>query len=260
MRLKRNLSLEQVRIPAPTSFVTQALYLAKEAGIVTKTEIQKLIISSPSFSRDKSPFLINNFYKQSQNTRETQEESENGSDENKKAEFNMHIEPEAEISRIDKVIASKMDPEALNLFWHNNYWWKVQAEAYGTCKRATSHVILKRGSGTVKVNGEEDIYKRWPIFYNRMDVVEPFYTAGCAGLYDLFIRTKGSGPSGQSRATRLAVARALVNANPSLHCYLKGSTPSFKPCLDALYEDLRQKMPKMPGRTGARSQRQWVKR
>ncbi|EAN30615.2 Ribosomal protein S9/S16 family protein [Theileria parva strain Muguga] len=238
MSIKRALSLDE------------ALYLAKEAGITTKAEIQKLIIYSPSFSNDKSPFLISNFFKNRPPQDSAEAESEDLKSEPENPEFNMYIEPESEISNFNKIIASKLHPNSLNLFWHNNSWWNVYSEGYGTCMRSTSHVILNRGSGIVKINGEEDLYKRWPLFYNRMDVLEPFYISGCAGVFDLFIKTKGGGTTGQSRATRLAVARALVNSNPSLHYYLK----------DSLYEDLRQKMPKMPGRTGARSQRKWVKR
>lgn len=81
-------------------------------------------------------------------------------------------------------------------------------------------------------------------------------------MYDLFIETRGGGVTGQSRSTRLAVARALVNANPSIKFNVEGKAlmVSIIKLAAALYEDIRQKMPKMPGRTGARSLRKWRKR
>ncbi|EKX73172.1 ribosomal protein S9, putative [Theileria equi strain WA] len=228
----------------------QALYLAKEAGIVTKAEVQKLIITSPSFSPDISPFLLNNFLKGRTKEGEEVKESVDVKTQPENVEKIIKIEQNSDIAKIDQVIASKINPAGLKLFWHNNSWWNVYSEGVGTCLRSTSHVILKRGSGMVKINNEEDVYSRWPLMYNRMDVLEPFYLSGCACVYDLYIKTQGGGTTGQSRATRLAVARALVNANSSMQEILK----------DALYEDIRQRMPKMPGRITARALRKWSKR
>lgn len=224
--------------------------MAKEAGIATKSEIQRLVVASPSFSSDKSPFLISNFFNEKRKFEHFDEEKECKTRESDQNECIVASEQLSDISQIDTIIASKTNPDANELFYHNGALWKVRSEGHGTCMRSTSRVVIQRGSGIIKVNGEEDAYKRWPIFYNRMDVIEPFYLAGCCGIYDLFIQTKGGGVTGQSRSTRLALARALVDANPSLRCFLEA----------ALYEDVRQKMPKMPGRTGARSLRKWRKR
>lgn len=62
------------------------------------------------------------------------------------------------------------------------------------------------------MNGDEDLYVRWPLYYNRMDVLQPFLLTQTAGVYDLFIHARGGGSSGQAGAARLAVGRALVNA------------------------------------------------
>ncbi|CDJ60683.1 ribosomal protein S9 domain-containing protein, putative [Eimeria maxima] len=62
----------------------------------------------------------------------------------------------------------------------------------------------------------------------------------------------GGGPSGQAAAARLAIARALVDA-------CEDCQPELEEAM-MLYEDTRQRMPKMPGRMKARKQRQWSKR
>ncbi|GFE52742.1 ribosomal protein s9 [Babesia ovis] len=230
--------------------IDEALFLAKEAGIATKQEVQKLIVYSPSFSPDKSPFLISNFFNEKRKCQTFDAETKDGWESNDAIEHLTTSEQIPEVTHIDHIIAEKTNPSANGIFWFKGSRWNSRAEGYGTCMRSTSRVVIQRGNGLVKVNGEEDLHRRWPIFYNRMDVLEPFYLAGCCGIYDLFIETRGGGVTGQSRSTRLALARALVAANPSLQYALEA----------ALYEDIRQKMPKMPGRTGARSLRKWRKR
>ncbi|CBZ49798.1 hypothetical protein NCLIV_002860 [Neospora caninum Liverpool] len=139
-----------------------------------------------------------------------------------------------------------------NVFIHNGSEWLWQAEGTGTRKRAAAHVIIRRGTGQVRVNKDEDLYVRWPFYYNRMDVLQPFYLTGTAGIYDLFIHVRGGGSSGQAGAVRLAVGRALVNACPACASRLEEDM--------VLYEDTRQRMPKMPGRMKARKMRTWTKR
>eukprot|EP00439_Symbiodinium_sp_Y106_P071845 s2539_g13.t1 len=85
----------------------------------------------------------------------------------------------------------------------------------------TNPTVLVRGTGIFRVNGEqdevEDMYSRWPQIYNRVDVCQPFKLTGTAGQYDVFVETRGGGLSGQAGATRLAISRALFEANPSCH-------------------------------------------
>jgi len=137
-------------------------------------------------------------------------------------------------------------------FLHNGQEWQVRAEGRGTRKRASAHAVITRGSGVIKVNGEQDLYSRWPLFYNRFDIVQPFKLTGTACTYDLFIAVQGGGPSGQSGAARLVVARALLEANPGCFEDLQRGY--------CLLEDTRQKMSKMPGKEGARASFAWSKR
>jgi len=112
--------------------------------------------------------------------------------------------------------------------------------------------VICRGSGLFRINGEQDMYARWPQIYNRMDVCQPFKLTGTAGQFDIFVEVRGGGLGGQAGATRLAVARALLMANPACHDALQRGF--------CLLEDTRQKMSKQPGRAGARKGYPWTKR
>ncbi|CAE6966050.1 rpsI, partial [Symbiodinium sp. KB8] len=114
---------------------------------------------------------------------------------------------------IEKYFRPDLPPK----FWHGGKEWLSYVEGTGTRKRASAHVVLVRGTGIFRVNGEQDMYSRWPQIYNRVDVCQPFKLTGTAGQYDVFVATRGGGLSGQAGATRLAISRALFQANPSCH-------------------------------------------
>lgn len=257
-----------------TLSIEEALYCAKVAGIYTTSELQKQIITSPSFSPNRNPFLIENFFSSMEEQEEDEEEDileeemnevekeeeleeETEKIEGSNKESNNYDEDEKMTTKmardiIDKTIIENFNPSCKDTFYHNGLEWLVEAEGMGTRKRAVAHVVIRRGTGIVKVNNEEDLYIRWPYIYNRMDVIQPFYLTKTAGVYDLFISTRGGGSSGQSAATRLAVGRALVKACPHCESILQEDL--------VLYEDTRQKMPKMAGRRSARKQKAWSKR
>ncbi|SBT71469.1 mitochondrial ribosomal protein S9 precursor, putative [Plasmodium malariae] len=247
----------------------EALYLSKEMGIKTTTEIQKIIMRSPPFSADTSPFVIENFLsivnKQKdsleinridEKIRELKMEDEEEKEKKKEAFLNSTETSECanklSESIINKILTENFNKKRGKTFIHNNMEWLEESEGIGTNKRSCAYVYIKRGTGVIKINNQEDLYIRWPYFYNRMDVVEPFYLTKTACVYDVFIKLKGGGISGQSKAARLAIGRALVNACPYIYDELKEH--------DILYEDMRQKFPKMPGRKKSRAMKQWSKR
>jgi small subunit ribosomal protein S9 len=96
------------------------------------------------------------------------------------------------------------------------------AQYQGTGKRKTSvaRVILRPGDGGSWINGRslEDYFPRPG---HRMMVEAPFKVANAEGSYDLRVRVHGGGPSGQAGAVRHGIARALVEADPSLRVPLK---------------------------------------
>jgi small subunit ribosomal protein S9 len=96
------------------------------------------------------------------------------------------------------------------------------AQYRGTGKRKTSvaRVILRPGDGTTWVNGRslEDYFPRATL---RKLALSPLEVADAEGRYDLRVRVHGGGISGQAGAVRHGIARALVEAEPSLRGELK---------------------------------------
>lgn len=92
----------------------------------------------------------------------------------------------------------------------------------GTRKRAVAKVLLKPGSGHIKINGKEAIK-----YFCRQDLVDliklPLITAGVQGNFDINAKVEGGGISGQAGALSLGIARALVNFNPELRPTLKSA-------------------------------------
>ena len=97
-----------------------------------------------------------------------------------------------------------------------------QAQYLGTGKRKTSvaRVILRPGDGTTWVNGRT-IEEYFPRPTHQIAALAPFKVAGVEGTFDLRVRVHGGGPSGQAGAVRHGIARALVDADPSLRVPLK---------------------------------------
>lgn len=96
------------------------------------------------------------------------------------------------------------------------------AQYRGTGKRKTSvaRVILRPGTGQTWFNGRA-IEDYFPRLTHRAMVLAPLKVAGAEGTYDVRVRVHGGGPSGQAGAVRHGVARALVEADPSLRVSLK---------------------------------------
>jgi len=230
----------------------EALYLAKEAGIWTREEVQLQIVRSPPFSPRERPFLLENFFEVAD---QGQDRAGDDLDEALDDEGG-EVMPTAQEAAADQVIHGAIQryfrPGEPGRFLHNEEEWLARAEGRGTRKRASAHAVIMRGTGLFKVNGESDMFAWWPMLYQRFDVCQPFKLTGTAGIYDVFVQVQGGGPTGQSGAARLAVARALLMANPNCHDNLQSGF--------CLLEDTRQKMSKMPGKKGARAGFPWTKR
>ena len=97
-----------------------------------------------------------------------------------------------------------------------------QLQYRGTGKRKTSvaRVILRPGDGKTWINGRtiEDYFPR-PT--HRQTALSPIVLAGVEGRYDLRVRVRGGGSSGQAGALRHGIARALIEADPELRVPLK---------------------------------------
>jgi small subunit ribosomal protein S9 len=90
----------------------------------------------------------------------------------------------------------------------------------GRRKESVARVRLIPGSGQFKLNGRtlEDYFPR-PVL--RMVVTEPLRLTNTIDAYDIVARIEGGGQSGQAGALRHGIARALIEADPTLRPELK---------------------------------------
>ncbi|MFQ5956374.1 MAG: 30S ribosomal protein S9 [Candidatus Brocadiales bacterium] len=128
----------------------------------------------------------------------------------------------------------------------NNFVW-------GTGRRKTSvaRVRLIEGDSNVTVNKSplNDFFSRDT---DRAAVLAPLKVTDTLGKYRVFANVFGGGPTGQSGAISLGIARALVKAD-SKHLDLLREH-------GLLTRDSRMKERKKYGRKGARKSFQWTKR
>jgi small subunit ribosomal protein S9 len=123
--------------------------------------------------------------------------------------------------------------------------------ATGRRKTAVSAVRLRPGTGKIDVN-EESFEKYFPLEIQRNTILSPFEKLQGNGKYDMIIRVKGGGIEGQVIATRLGIARALLQENEGLHHVFKEQ--------GFLTRDSRKRERKKYGRAGARKRFQFSKR
>ncbi|CAK9081010.1 unnamed protein product [Durusdinium trenchii] len=140
----------------PHGSLEEALYLAKMAGIYTVDEVQYQIVKGPEFSRDDSPFMLENFlevepeegdYDKLQEGEAGSESTGSNSDDGNKNNVNRMIH--AAFERYGK-------PDMPAKFWHKDEEWLSRCEGRGTRKRAAAHALLVRGTGIFRVNGNEE--------------------------------------------------------------------------------------------------------
>jgi len=88
--------------------------------------------------------------------------------------------------------------------------------ATGRRKTAVASVRLRLGTGSIDINGRK-FEEYFTNELQRMTVLAPFEKLGGNGRHDMIIRVKGGGVEGQAIATRLGVARALLQEDDNLH-------------------------------------------
>jgi len=129
----------------------------------------------------------------------------------------------------------------------------VRNLALGTGRRKTAvaRVYLREGTGLIKVNGKkfEDYFS---IEAHRIHVREPLVVTDNEGKFNILIRVKGGGISGQAGACRHGIARALVAYDESNRPALRAS--------GMLTRDPRMVERKKYGQRGARRKFQFSKR
>jgi len=121
----------------------------------------------------------------------------------------------------------------------------------GRRKEAVCRIYIKPGSGKWTVNGRT-LGDYFPRPAHVSSIQQPFTATDTLGSYDVAANIDGGGLSGQAGALRLAIARALVEVDPT-----------YKPKLRALglmTRDARVVERKKPGRPKARKRFQFSKR
>lgn len=97
---------------------------------------------------------------------------------------------------------------------------RVTAEgvALGTGRRKTAvaRVRVSRGSGKLTINGR-DLEAYLTLERDQKMVLAPLVATGTNGKVDVWVRVDGGGPTGQTGAIVLGIARALQAMDPDLH-------------------------------------------
>jgi small subunit ribosomal protein S9 len=121
----------------------------------------------------------------------------------------------------------------------------------GRRKTAVARVRIKPGAGGFLVNGRP-VNEFFPTLQTQVRTQEPLRVTATAGQYDVFCNVNGGGPTGQSDAVMLGLARALNRINPGFDDVLRQN--------GLMTRDSRMKERKKYGRRGARRGFQFSKR
>jgi small subunit ribosomal protein S9 len=85
-------------------------------------------------------------------------------------------------------------------------------QTVGRRKEAVVRVRLQPGSGNFRLNGKS-LEEYFPNKLHQQLIREPLVTVEKTERFDIYANLKGGGTSGQAGALRLAIARALVEAD-----------------------------------------------
>ena len=123
--------------------------------------------------------------------------------------------------------------------------------ATGRRKDAVARIRMTPGTGAIEINGRpfEEYFKTTNL---QNTILNAFEVVKATNTYDVSVNATGGGLNGQAGAVRLAIARALIEANPELRAILKPA--------GMLTRDPRMKERKKPGQPGARKRFQFSKR
>ena len=126
-----------------------------------------------------------------------------------------------------------------------------QKNATGRRKEAVTRVFLSKGNGKIVVN-DKDYKEYFTLTYLQNQVELPLKTIESLDKFDVKINASGGGMKGQAEATKLAIARALLEINPEFRPVLKAA--------GVLRRDPRAVERKKPGKKKARRSFQFSKR
>ena len=121
----------------------------------------------------------------------------------------------------------------------------------GRRKTSVARIYMTSGKGAITLNDKElSVY--FPSKILQTIVKQPLVKVEQDGNFDINVNVAGGGPAGQAEAIRLAISRALIEADEEFRSPLK--TEGF------LTRDSRMVERKKPGRRKARKKFQFSKR
>lgn len=129
----------------------------------------------------------------------------------------------------------------------------------GRRKSSTAQVKMVPGTGKITVNGK-DVNEYFPFEVLVMDLKQPLVLTKTENQYDIDVTVRGGGYSGQTGAIRLAIAKALLEADKNTD---PSSETSFRRILKVegmITRDPRVKERKKYGLRKARRAPQFSKR
>jgi small subunit ribosomal protein S9 len=125
-------------------------------------------------------------------------------------------------------------------------------EAVGRRKEATARVrLFPGGDGNIVIN-DKPFDEYFPRGVDVLSLTEPLKATAMENRFNISVKVKGGGMTGQSGAVRMGIARALLKADPELRSILRRG--------GFLTRDARAKERKKPGLKRARKAPQYTKR
>ena len=126
-------------------------------------------------------------------------------------------------------------------------------EGLGRRKEATARVRLHTGgTGNKFIVNDKPMTDYFSRELDRVMLVKPLEVTGTNGRFDITVKVNGGGVTGQTDAIKLAIARALLKADPEYRKKLREN--------GFLSRDPRAKERKKPGLKRARKAPQYTKR
>lgn len=128
---------------------------------------------------------------------------------------------------------------------------EIQYNATGRRKSSIAQVSVTPGTGNIIVN-KKALNQYFPHETMKMIIQQPLNVVAVNGKYDVTVRVKGGGYSGQAAAIRHGISRALLSVNSDFRGKLKKE--------GLLTRDPRVVERKKYGQKGARKRFQFSKR
>lgn len=126
-----------------------------------------------------------------------------------------------------------------------------QIHAVGRRKTSTARVILRPGRGEWSINGRP-MAEYFPRKAHQIRLEEALRLADADGQFDVMVRVRGGGLTGQADAIRMGLARALVAHDEENRTAMRSK--------GLLTRDARKVERKKPGQPKARKRFQFSKR